>query len=126
MTKKQYSVDLRERVIEYIKLGNTQNTTSKIFKVSKSSVNRWWMRYQEAGSIKAKPRLGSKGKIDPEKLRVYVEANEDKKLAEIAKLFNISVCSVYRRLKKLGFSYKKKPLPMWKQAKKNESNIKKL
>ncbi|WP_156918920.1 IS630 transposase-related protein [Holospora obtusa] len=41
MTKKQYSLDLRKRVIEYIKLGNTQNTTSKIF--------RWWIRCQEAG-----------------------------------------------------------------------------
>ncbi|WP_156918935.1 IS630 transposase-related protein [Holospora obtusa] len=30
-------LDLRERVIEYIKLGNNQNTTSKIFKVNNSS-----------------------------------------------------------------------------------------
>ncbi|WP_021827412.1 IS630 transposase-related protein [Holospora obtusa] len=49
MTKKQYSLDLMKRVIEYIKLGSNQNATSKIFKVSKSSVNRWWIRYQEAG-----------------------------------------------------------------------------
>ncbi|WP_084024545.1 IS630 transposase-related protein [Holospora obtusa] len=48
MTKKHYSLDLSERVIEYIKLGNTQNTTSKIFKVSKSSVSRWWIGYQES------------------------------------------------------------------------------
>ncbi|ETZ07706.1 hypothetical protein P618_200094 [Holospora obtusa F1] len=34
------------------------------------------------------------------------KANEDKKIEEIAKLFNASI-SVYRRLKKLGFSYKK-------------------
>ncbi|WP_023492165.1 IS630 transposase-related protein [Holospora undulata] len=40
MTKTQYSFDLRERVIEYIKLGNDQKTTSKVFKVSKSSVSR--------------------------------------------------------------------------------------
>ncbi|WP_084490781.1 IS630 transposase-related protein [Holospora elegans] len=40
MTKKQNSFDLREQVIEYIKLGKDQKTTSKIFKVSKSSVSR--------------------------------------------------------------------------------------
>ncbi|WP_021826977.1 hypothetical protein [Holospora obtusa] len=43
---------------------------------------------------------------------------------KIAKLFNASI-SVYQRLKKLGFSYKK-TLPTCKQAKKNESDIKKL
>ncbi|WP_156919011.1 IS630 transposase-related protein [Holospora obtusa] len=32
MIKKHYSLDLRERVIVYIKFGNAQNTTSKIFR----------------------------------------------------------------------------------------------
>ncbi|WP_075260851.1 IS630 transposase-related protein [Holospora obtusa] len=73
MIKKHYSLDLRERVIKYIKLGNTQNTTFKILKVSKNSVSGLRIRYQEAESIKAKPCLGRKGKINPEKLRVYVE-----------------------------------------------------
>ncbi|WP_162531217.1 IS630 transposase-related protein [Holospora elegans] len=40
MTRKQSSFDLRGRVIEYIELGSDQKTTSKIFKVSKSSVSR--------------------------------------------------------------------------------------
>ncbi|ETZ06940.1 transposase [Holospora obtusa F1] len=79
MIKKQYRLYLREQVIEYIKLGNDQNMTPKIFKISKNSVNKWWIRYQEAGAIRAKSRLGSKDKIDPEKLRGYVEINEDKK-----------------------------------------------
>ena len=125
MTKKQYSLDLRERVIEYIKLGNSQQTSAKIFMVSKSSVSRWWIRYEKEGIIKPKPRLGSKGKIDPNQLKSYVENNEDKTLAEIAVVFKVSICSVYKRLKKLGYSYKKKPSPMWKQTKKSEINIKK-
>ena len=125
MTKSQYSLDLKERVIEYIKLGNNQKTSAKIFMVSKSSVSRWWIRYEQEGIIKPKARLGSKGKIDPNQLKIYVENNEDKTLAEIAGLFKASICSVYRRLKKLGFSYKKKPSPTWKQAKSSEINIKK-
>jgi transposase len=125
MKKIQYSVDLRERVIEYIKLGNDQKTSAKIFMVSKSSVSRWWIQYQKEGAIKPKARLGSKGKIDPNQLKMYVENNGDKTLAEIAIIFNASICSVYRRLKKLGFSYKKKPSPMWKPVKKSESNTKK-
>lgn len=126
MTKKQYSLDLRERVIAYIELGNDQKTASKIFKVGKSSISRWWIRYKTEGVIKPKPRLGSKGKIDPEKLKNYVEANEDQTLAEIAKLFSVSICSVYKRLKKLGFSYKKKPSPIWRRTRENGINTTKL
>lgn len=47
---------------------------------------------------------GSKGKINPEN---YVETNSDKILLEIASKFGVSTCAVYKRLKQLGFSYKK-------------------
>lgn len=126
MSKHEYSLDLRERVINHIKLGNDQLKTSRIFNVSKSSVNRWWIRYQKEGVFAPKPRLGSKGKIDPKKLRLYVETNEDKTLAEMGAVFNASICSIYRRLKKLGFSYKKKTSPMWSQIKKSEMDTKRL
>lgn len=125
MRKKQYSIDLRKRVIAHIESGNDQITSSKIFNVSKSAVSRWWIRYKKEGLIAPKPRLGSKGKIEAEHLRIYVEANGDKTLSELSKVFKISICSIYRRLKKLGFSYKKKPTPMWKQMKRSEANTKK-
>ena len=125
MKKREYSIDLRERVISYIKAGNDQKTTSKTFKVSTSSVNRWWLRYQKENVISPKPRLGSKGKINIQELKAYVEANEDKTLSEMSKLFKVSICAIYKRLKKLGFSYKKKPSPMWKLVQKSEEDIKK-
>ena len=125
MQKRQYSVDLRERVIAYIEAGNDQKRTSKTFKISTSSVNRWWLRYQKENVISPKPRLGSKGKINIQELKAYVEANEDKTLSEMSKLFKVSICAIYKRLKKLGFSYKKKPSPMWKLVQKSEEDIKK-
>ena len=125
MKKRQYSVDLRERVIAYIEAGNDQKRTSKTFKISTSSVNRWWLRYQKENVIIPKPRLGSKGKINIQKLKAYVEANEDKTLSETSKLFKVSICAIYKRLKKLGYSYKKKPSPMWKLVQKSEEDIKK-
>ncbi|WP_035545488.1 IS630 transposase-related protein [Holospora elegans] len=78
MTKKQNCFDLRERVIEYVKFGNDQKTTSKTFKVSKSSLSRWWIIYKKEGIIRSNPRL-NKGKIDQENPRIYVQANGDKK-----------------------------------------------
>ena len=68
MKKPEYSLGLKERVIAHIKSGNDQKTTSKIFKVSTSSVNRWWLRYQKENKITPKPCLGSKGKISPKEL----------------------------------------------------------
>ena len=125
MKKRQYSVDLRERVIAYIEAGNDQKRTSKTFKISTSSVNRWWLRYQKENVISPKPRLGSKGKINIQELKAYVEANEDKTLSEMSKLFKVSICAIYKRLKKLGYSYKKKPSHMWKLVQKSEEDIKK-
>ncbi|WP_023491905.1 IS630 transposase-related protein [Holospora undulata] len=49
MTKKQNCFDLRERVIRYIKVGNDQKTTSKVFKVSKSRVSRRGVRHKKKG-----------------------------------------------------------------------------
>ena len=123
MSTKAYSIDLRSRVIDYIKIGNNQRIASKIFKVSKSAISRWWNRYKEEGTIKPKAKLGSKGKVNPEHLKDFVGVNPDKTLAETGNHFGVSACSIYRRLKKLGFSYKKKPLAIWKQVKKNDLNI---
>ena len=126
MSKNNYSLDLRERVIKNIEMGSSQAKTARLFHLSKSTVNRWWIRYQETGSFAPKARIGSKGKINPEDLKNYVESNPDKILSEIAKEFGVSICAVYKRLKKLGFSYKKKLSPTWKQTKKSVRFIKKL
>ena len=123
MSTKPYSSDLISRVIEYIKLGNSQRSTSKIFKVSTSTISRWWLRYQVDGLVSPKKRQGSKGRINLVSLKSFVEANGDKTLIEIGKHFAVSGCSIYKRLKKLGFNYKKKLSPMWKLMKKKESNI---
>jgi len=107
MSQKPYSIDLRSRVIEHIKLGSSQKSTSVLFMLSKSTVGRWWGRYKEEGEIAPKSRHGSKGKVDSEKLKNFVIANENSTLVEIGSYFGVSACSIYRRLKKLGFSYKK-------------------
>ena len=120
MTTKAYSNDLRSRVIEYIKTGKTQKDTALLFKMSKSAVSRWWLRYKQESLLTSKPRGGSKGKIVPTELQQYVELNPDKTLEEIGKVFGASDCAIHKRLKKLGFHYKKKTLSIWKQIKKKE------
>jgi transposase len=117
MSKKAYSTDLRVRVINHIKSGNTQIRTSKTFNISTSTVSRWWIIYNQEDRASCKARGGSKGKIDVESLKEFVTNNPDKTLSEIGIVFGVRASSIYNRLKALNFSYKKKPLSMWKQVK---------
>jgi transposase len=125
MPIRSYSTDLRSRVIEHITSGHSQASASKVFKVSTSAISRWLIRYKSEGIIAAKARGGSKGKIDPLSLKKYVQTNPDKTLSEIGVYFGVSSCAIYKRIKHLGFSYKKKPSPMWKQVISKEMNISK-
>lgn len=122
---KSYSNDLRERIIEYLDSGRNYEEASNLFKVSVSAIGRWYRRYKEEGTYQAKTRGGSKKKIDLNGLEEYVKANENMTLKAAAKEFNLSSFTISYWLRKLGYSYKKKPLAMWKQMKKRESSIEK-
>lgn len=124
MSKEAYSRDLRERVINHIKAGNTQINASRIFNISTSTISRWWIIYSQEDRVSCKARGGSKGKIDMQKLEEFVTNNPDKTLAQIGVEFGVKASSVYMRLKVLNFSYKKKPSVMWKQTKRKEPYIK--
>lgn len=109
-----YSIDLRKRVISFIEEGNSQQSATKVFKLNKATVNRWWLRYQKEGHVNPRKNLGSKPKIDQFLLIKYIGGNPDFNLSDISKLFNVSKASAYNHLRKLGFSYKKKRSPMWR------------
>jgi transposase len=123
---KSYSNDLRKKVIECVQEGSTYKEVSQRFKVSLAAVGKWYQRYKKAGDWEQRSRGGTAKKINIEKLREYAESNPDMKLKEAGKELRVSVFTISYWLRQLGFSYKKKPLRMWKQAKKNELDTKKL
>ncbi len=123
MRRKTYSNDLRERVIEHVKAGHTHRETAALFKIAKSSVTNWWGRYQQEGSMKSKARGGSKGRINLSQLKEYVEENPNRTLKEIGQVFGVSDCAIHKRLKQLGFVYKKKNLNIWKLVSNKEKRI---
>ena len=124
MTTSPYSIDLRERVIKFIKSGNKQSSAAILFSLNLSTVNRWYLRYRKEGNYLPRKRLGAKSKINEKRLAEYVRANGDAKLKDLSKEFGISIWGIYYWLKKLGFSYKKKPSGMWKQMKRREASTK--
>ncbi len=121
---KTYSNDLRQRVIDYLDRGSSYEEASKLFKISISSIGRWYRKYKTEGNYNAKIRGGSKKKIDLNGLEEYVRSNKDMTLKEAAKNLGVSIFTISYWLRKLGYSYKKKTFPTWKQTKQNAMSIK--
>jgi transposase len=122
MSTSPYSLDLRERVIKFLLEGNSQRAAAKIFKLSKTTVSIWYIRYKQNKSYAPKQRLGSKPSINIDSFTKYVEDHPNSTAFDLGKNFSISAAGSRYWLNKLGFSYKKKHSPMWKRTKKNESS----
>ena len=120
-----YSIDLRKKVISFIKSGKSQKLATELFNLNKATVNRWWLRYKKEGQVNPRKNLGSNPKVDRMLLIKYIENNPEFILAEISLAFKVSKVSAYYHLKKLGFSYKKKSSPMWRQTKRSGMPTKK-
>ncbi len=58
-----YSIDLRQKVIECVKQGNTQKSAAKILGLNKATVNRWCLRHKQEGHIRARKNLGKKARL---------------------------------------------------------------
>ena len=120
-----YSIDLRKKVIEFIAEGNTQKLASELFNLNKATVNRWCLRNKKEGHITPRKNLGKKPKVTKEGFEIYISQNPNFTTADMGKYFNISSPGAFYWLRKFGFSYKKKPSPMWKQSKRSEMLTKK-
>ena len=123
MTTSPYSLDLRKKVIKYIESGGSQISASKIFNLGYNTVNRWYTRYRSEGHVDPRVRSGRKSKIIMEEFIKYVNENPNMDSSEIGNYFGIGATGAQYWLKKIGFSYKKKPIPTWKPMKIKEQNF---
>lgn len=121
-----YSIDLRQKVIEFIAQGNTQKVATQIFNLNKATVNRWCLRHKKEGHIRPRKNLGKKAKVTKEDFEIYISQNLNFTTADMGRYFNITSAGALYWLRKFGFSYKKKPSSMWKQTKKNATSIHKI
>lgn len=114
---KPYSEDLRRSVVQAIEAGHTYEETSELCGVSVSSVSRFLTRWRTTGSVRPEKFGGYKGyALEPHRSRIrrWVDAQPDITLAELqARLAKenlaVSQTSIFRFLRHLGFSFKKKP-----------------
>lgn len=115
---KQYSVDLRERLLGAIDAGLSQAEASCLFGVGTSTITRWRQQRRETGSLAPKPRSGRRPVIGPdqtEALRRQVATSPDATLADHCAQWardhgvQLSVAGMSRAIRRLGITLKKSP-----------------
>lgn len=124
MSTSPYSLDLREKVIKYLKSGKSQSSASKLFMLNPSTVNRWWLRYNKEGHYTPRTRVGRIPRLSLLEVNSYIESNPNFKSSEMGAHFGMTGAGALYWLKKLGFSYKKKTFPMWNLTKKSAKSTK--
>jgi transposase len=82
---KQYSVDLRERLLRAIDAGLSQAEAARLFGVGTATIARWRQRQREHGSVAPQPRPGRPrriGRTQERALLAQVRALPDATLRE--------------------------------------------
>jgi transposase len=82
---KQYSVDLRERLLGAIDAGLSQAEAARLFRVGPATITRWRRRQRERGQLAPSARSGRPRRIPPLQegaLRAQVAAQPDATLGE--------------------------------------------
>ncbi|MCA1674407.1 MAG: IS630 transposase-related protein, partial [Actinobacteria bacterium] len=115
---KQYSVDLRERLLGAIDAGLSQAEAARLFGVGTSTITRWRQRRAATKTLDPTPRPGRAPRIDAAQaaaLQEQVAAHTDATLAEHCALWTrehdvaVSIATMSRTIRRLGITVKKSP-----------------
>jgi transposase len=102
-----YDKKFRQKVLEYLDKGHTQKEASARFSISTSTIFEWKSLLKENDTLEPKKRETPWRKIDPEKLKKYVEKHPDAFQQEMADAFSVRLSSMQKALKRLGITHKK-------------------
>ncbi len=116
---KPYSMDLRQRIVDYILAGNSARAAGRVFGVSASTAVRLASEQRRRGSFEPKAqgrRPGTVGKLAPhiDFLKEVVQSDPDITLRELAgaleeaRGIRVQLSSIQRALIRAGYSYKKR------------------
>lgn len=111
-----YSLDLRQKVINYIGKGGKITEVAKTFGIVRATIYRWLNRQNlEPTKIERRQR-----KLDWKALEKDVQENPDAKLIERAKKFGVHPTAIWYALNQMKITRKKRtPVSRKKQRRKN-------
>jgi transposase len=113
---KQYSVDLRERLLRAVDAGLPLGEAARLFGVGVSTINRWRRLRRATGGLTPKPRPGRSPRIGPDRrpaLAAQARAMPDATLAEHCAAWErdqgarLSTATMSRALARIGWPLKK-------------------
>lgn len=118
---KAYSVDFRQKLIDVREAEKLSiRALAQRFRVSKHFVENLLKLYRDTGSVQPRPHGGgARPKLNTEQLsqlESLVEKHNDATLAELADMLlqetgiGLSLATIHRQLKKMGYSLKKNNL----------------
>lgn len=93
-----YSIDLRERVVDYVRSGGSQAEASRLFKVTSRSIYNWL----RSDDLCPKAHTQRRRKLSKECLAAHVRDFPDALLRERAAHFNVSIPSIWAALRKMN------------------------
>ena len=105
---KAYSVDLRKRVLDYLRRKDDKKAASELFNVGIATVYRWIKQQKEKGHVEPHHREYVYKKLDYNLLAQYVKDHPDHFLLEIAEHFSVTEQAIFYALKKLKITRKKR------------------
>jgi len=97
-----YSIDLRERVVDYVRSGGSQMEAGRLFKVTRRTVYNWLHRENLAPATHGLRRR----KIDKQLLAAHIRDYPDALLRERAEVFGVDISCISRALKRLRITKK--------------------
>jgi len=101
-----YSLDLRRKVLEFVKVGHSQGEAAQVFKINRSTIYRWQQREHLAPQL-AQTRQRKLVKADV--LRLVKEQN-DARLIDYAAQLGVSPIAIWKAFKRWGIVKKTDPL----------------
>ena len=117
---KTYSLDLRERALAAVDCGMPRKEAVGVFGVSLATIKRWLKRREETGSAAPKRRPGMRRRVGAtvegrRALWRQLEENREATLEEHRRLWErergvrVSVATMSRAIRRLGWTYKQRP-----------------
>lgn len=111
-----YSLDLRQKVVNYVENGGSITKAAAIFKVGRATIYRWLGRKDlRPTQVKHRQR-----KLDWEALKKDVEKNPEARLVERARTFSVRPSAICYALKKMKITRKKNNFAIKKEIENQE------
>jgi len=123
-----YSYDLRRKVIEAIDAGRKKTEVSKLFNISRNTINLWLNKRKQNQDYQALVgyQKGYRAKItNLEEFQQFAQKHGSRTQEEMAEIWEgeISSRTIGKALKKIGYTRKKKLTDIKKEMKKKDENL---